>query len=142
MGSERLSYLPGDADGKVEELGFEPGQGGAEAPGNRSPQTCLSICCPGLFGQAGWRGFLGGLPCSIPRWTRLRTLQGPQGALTLAGCGSLLSGCQVLHTRGAIPSATLLHPGCSRGWQLGLMVMFVLNLTVFVAGKRFKEKGR
>ena len=31
---------------------------------------------------------------------------------------------------------------CSCGWQLGLMVMFVLNLTVFVRGKRFKEKGR
>ena len=31
---------------------------------------------------------------------------------------------------------------CPRGWQLGLTVMFVLNLTVFVRGKRFKEKGR
>ena len=138
--------------GRWQGLGLNPGRGGAEAPGNRSPRTCLSTCCPGLFGQAGWRGFSGGLPCSIPRWTRLRTLQGPQGALTLAGCGSLPSGCQsprppphrrqVLHAGGAIPSATLLHPGCSRGWQLGLTVMFVLNLTVFVAGKRFKEKGR
>ena len=86
------------------------------------------------------------MPCSTPGLTHLRIPQASQGTLALAGCGSLLSGCQEhppMLTQGEpflLPSRRTLV--CSCGWQLGLMVMFVLNLTVFVRGKRFKEKGR